>query len=244
MRTQEEKRRISVSCRASVRRRKRLGRVPGRANSLEKERERARKISEARKGMTFTEEHRKKLSLAKVGRKLSKATKAKMSTAHKRRLRLVAKDLKACQMCGSKQHSTMGHHKRCTTAQVKNDVIRKQKYGTKRPQLCKPRPDMVGERNWRWKGGGVYRHSSNHTWRRLRSLVLARDKKTCQQCGKTNQEVRIVVHHIDHSPQHDWLDNLITLCHPDNVRAESKKYKEAWEKKFKQYTKTFVYQIE
>jgi hypothetical protein len=98
-----------------------------------------------------------------------------------------------------------------------------------------------GKNNWHWKGTDYSK--DNADFRRLRPIALDRDKNTCQQCGKTSKEVRIVVHHIDHDPSHNWLDNYICLCHPDNVRAEYKKYKLAWEKKFRKYTLAISYTI-
>lgn len=96
-----------------------------------------------------------------------------------------------------------------------------------------------GKSNWRWKGTDYSK--DNADFRRLRSIVIVRDKKTCQQCGRTCNEVRIVVHHIDHDGLHNWLDNLIVLCHPDNVRAEHEKYKVLWEKKFSRRNKKLSY---
>jgi 5-methylcytosine-specific restriction endonuclease McrA len=98
-----------------------------------------------------------------------------------------------------------------------------------------------GKNNHKWKGTDYSKEDAE--FRRLRVIVRARDKETCQHCGRTSKQIRIVVHHIDHDHSHNWLDNLIALCHPDNVRAENKKNKAAWEKKFREYTKSIVYQI-
>lgn len=100
-------------------------------------------------------------------------------------------------------------------------------------------PWCTGRNHYRWKGTDYSKENAD--FRRLRPLVLERDKNICQQCGKTRKQVRLVVHHIDHDHQNSCLDNLIVLCHPDNVRAEALKYKEEWEKKFRKYTKKIIY---
>ena len=82
-----------------------------------------------------------------------------------------------------------------------------------------------------------------------RPFVKVRDGYRCQQCGRTLAEMKrtgtpyLVLHHINHNHEDFYLDNLITLCHPDNIRAEAKKYKDAWEKKFKRYTTSIVYEV-
>jgi len=53
-------------------------------------------------------------------------------------------------------------------------------------------------------------------WRRFRKMVLERDNYTCQNCGKTNKETILQIHHI--KPVKDYpnlfytLNNVITLC--------------------------------
>ncbi len=200
---------------------------------------RRRKIADARRGMKFSAEHRAKLSAAKLGRKHKRRTRQKMSAAHLKRFRRALKN--ACQMCTSHRHTTAQHRKLVQAGQRKQEAIRKQKTGNARPWMCRPHTWMVGAKNWRWKGGGGYRPSPN--FRRLRSIVLARDGYKCFQCGCDNKRL-LVAHHIDRNHRHTYLDNLITLCRGDNGRAEHEPWKTPWERKFSRYTKAIVYAIE
>ncbi len=239
MRTEDERARISKGCRASVERRRAAGKVPGRGSTPETEAERANKISEARMGMKFSDEHRAKLSAAHKGLKRSKATRKKMSLAHLQRFKRV--NPTACRMCSSSQHTTAEHHSLARAGQKKKEAIREQETGSARPWMTRRHTWMVGAKNWRWKGGGGYRPSPN--FRRLRSIVLARDGYKCFQCGCDNKRL-LVAHHIDRNHRHTYLDNLITLCRGDNGRAEHEPWKTRWQRKFSCYTKAIIYTIE
>ena len=92
-------------------------------------------------------------------------------------------------------------------------------------------PWCTGSRHWRWKGGRPQKYGSR--FRRARPKVLARDKRRCVMCG-AKQMLR--VHHIDHKAWHNQMSNLVTLCHPDNVRAESKRNYLGWQKWLTIYT--------
>lgn len=53
-------------------------------------------------------------------------------------------------------------------------------------------------------------------WKNLRDRILYRDGYKCRECGRTEPEVRLSVHHLHyHSNKHIWEytdDYLITLC--------------------------------
>lgn len=215
----------------------------GRASTPEKEAERARKISEARLGMVFSAEHKAKLSAAKSGRKLSLKTRRRMRKAHRERRLRAAKLHSACRMCTSLKHTTEQHHARCTASNRHNDEQRRKECGNARPWKCKPRLDMRGPRNPRWNGGTSKANDAGLVFRRLRSLVFARDNHCCVQCSATREEQRLVIHHIDHDRTHNYLDNFVVLCHPDNVRAECRLFRKAWEQKFSRYAKEANHEI-
>jgi len=46
-------------------------------------------------------------------------------------------------------------------------------------------------------------------WKEIRSAVLERDGSECTVCGGGED---LHIHHIDHDPTNDDLENLITLC--------------------------------
>jgi 5-methylcytosine-specific restriction endonuclease McrA len=204
-RTEETKRKLRRSCRASVRRRRKLGLVPGRASTPERETERARKISEARTGLKFTEEHRRKLSLAHIG----VIPKWKNPEERARKISLAQKGKPAS----------------------RKKLLAIRKAGRARRKLKRP-----------------HDYAADRLFLKLRVLVLARDGNKCFQCSSKRDwkrdTTRIIVHHIDHEHSHTWMDNLITLCHGCNRRAENQKNKEVWERKFRRYTEAFVYEFE
>ena len=45
-------------------------------------------------------------------------------------------------------------------------------------------------------------------WQRVRKQALKRDGFTCQQCG----ERAVMVHHIDHEPTNNAIENLMSMC--------------------------------
>ena len=59
----------------------------------------------------------------------------------------------------------------------------------------------------------------------LKESIRKRDKYKCQNCGMTEEEHLIVirkvlcVHHIDYNKKNCKENNLITLCHWCNLRA-------------------------
>ena len=70
---------------------------------------------------------------------------------------------------------------------------------------------------WGWKAG-----IEPPYWDQLREYVFARDKYTCQMCGKSKKENAVLIcHHVDQKEDggSDSARNLITLCqdcHPDD----------------------------
>ena len=45
-------------------------------------------------------------------------------------------------------------------------------------------------------------------WRKVRCKALKRDDFVCQTCGKR----AVMVHHLDHDPENNDLDNLRSMC--------------------------------
>lgn len=80
----------------------------------------------------------------------------------------------------------------------------------------------------------IHGHNDNHIrymagfTGQLRKQIKERDNFTCQKCGSTTKKLH--VHHIDHNPLHNDLNNLTTWCischmihhcgHEDKVYSE------------------------
>jgi len=84
-----------------------------------------------------------------------------------------------------------------------------------------------GEKHWRWRGGeekGFSKHNNSSSWKRIRLLILSRDKNTCRICGKLGYEVHHIIPY--RYSKSDEPKNLITVCRPCHVSLENKVRKE------------------
>lgn len=84
------------------------------------------------------------------------------------------------------------------------------------------------ENHWNWKGGraGEKERINSIEWKEIRKKVYARDKYTCQVCGKKNPRP-LQCHHIIpyRITQDNSIENLITLCCSCHVKEEHKYYR-------------------
>lgn len=173
-----------------------------------------------------------------------------------------------CRMCGTTKHKTKHHVSRLPmmqkgrkkskahrlslsiAAKTRDPETRKHSVESKKKMsLIRLRIEKRLREERRRKGLPHDKHSEEwyrerRVFWRLRPLVKARDDNKCVNCGATKDQQRIVVHHIDHNQMHNWLHNLVTLCHPCNIHAEADMFYYAWQKKFYRYTKSFPYEFE
>lgn len=81
------------------------------------------------------------------------------------------------------------------------------------------------ENNGFWQGGKSFEPYSLEWTKELKEFIRNRDNYTCQNCGMTEEEHLMImnrvlsVHHIDYNKKNCKQDNLITLCHWCNLRA-------------------------
>lgn len=75
-----------------------------------------------------------------------------------------------------------------------------------------------GEKHWNWKGGRPKRKPGVRKLK-LRFLTLARDKFTCQYCGKRPPEVSLEVDHRFPKSKGgvDDINNFVTACKDCNL---------------------------
>jgi 5-methylcytosine-specific restriction endonuclease McrA len=87
-----------------------------------------------------------------------------------------------------------------TNASVKNAADKRRKY-----------PEKIDRKAYGWT-------------LELRQKIRTRDNWTCQRCGKKQKEIKGVlnVHHIDEDPRNNFVDNLISLCHPCHCKVHNK----------------------
>lgn len=84
--------------------------------------------------------------------------------------------------------------------------------------------NQIGPSNSHFKDGTSYAE----WFKRMRPLIIERDV-CCRGCGEIPEPLhyvwrgkpatrsRLVVHHIDEDPRHNWPENLILLCSPCHV---------------------------
>jgi hypothetical protein len=95
-----------------------------------------------------------------------------------------------------------------------------------------------GSKNGNWNGGSSFEPYSLDWTKDLKETIRKRDNYICQNCGMTEEEHLIVigkvltVHHINYNKQNCKEDNLITLCHWCNLRANLNR--DYWENYYKQ----------
>lgn len=87
------------------------------------------------------------------------------------------------------------------------------------------RQQYIGNNNPAWIDGSSYKNYPVEFTESLKESIRKRDNYTCQNCNMTEEEHLIVegrcldVHHINYDKKNCNEDNLITLCHSCNVRA-------------------------
>ena len=99
--------------------------------------------------------------------------------------------------------------------------------------------EMNGEKHPNWKGGHIYwkegrfgRDKDGLSWKVQRQLCRERDNHTCQDCGKTKEELgrepdcdHVIPYRISGSHA---LENLILRCSRCHHRVEAQR-KELWQ---------------
>lgn len=88
-----------------------------------------------------------------------------------------------------------------------------------------------GENSPTWKGGKTTRNEYGANWLSRRREVRAREKYTCDRCGKTEDENKeeLSIHHIrnfksfDHYQKANSLENLVGLCRECHTFVHSNK---------------------
>jgi len=72
-----------------------------------------------------------------------------------------------------------------------------------------------------WMGGKSFEPYGTKFNKELKEQIRQRDNYTCQECGKTQEELKelLSVHHIDYNKQHNLPLNLISLCRKCHLKT-------------------------
>lgn len=94
----------------------------------------------------------------------------------------------------------------------------------------KIRLSKIGDKNPAWKdGASCYKYSLIFHRNKFKNIILCRDHYTCQNCGITKMLSfkvfgrNLSVHHINYNKKDCTPNNLISLCHGCNARANQKR---------------------
>jgi hypothetical protein len=90
-----------------------------------------------------------------------------------------------------------------------------------------------GSNNPSWLGG-ISKEPYSWTFnRKFKKQIRERDNFTCQECGKTEDELKysLTVHHIDYNKKNTTPENTISLCIGCHTKTNFNR--EYWQKRFK-----------
>ena len=92
----------------------------------------------------------------------------------------------------------------------------------------------VGENASNWKGGISFEPYAPEFNKKLKRQIRERDNHTCQECGKTKEELgkNPSIHHIDYNKKNNNHSNLICLC--DTCHGKTTYDRKDWTRYFKE----------
>ena len=94
-----------------------------------------------------------------------------------------------------------------------------------RKKISENHYNMLGENNPNWNGGISFEEYPQEFNKELKEYIRQRDNYICQGCWKTEEEEiktrsqNLSIHHIDYNKKNCQENNLITVCHSCNARA-------------------------
>ncbi len=88
-----------------------------------------------------------------------------------------------------------------------------------------------GELNPNWRGGISFEPYGLEFNKELKQKIRNRDNNVCINCGRIGDEITLDTHHIDYNKQHNYEQNLITLC--KNCHCKTNGCREYWTGYFK-----------
>jgi 5-methylcytosine-specific restriction endonuclease McrA len=94
---------------------------------------------------------------------------------------------------------------------------------------------MRGKDHYNWQGGISKNSYPNYWTETLRRSIRERDCRTCQICGKIQEDYDFDIHHIDYDKNNGDPRNLITLCRNCHLKTNGKdKNRNYWLNYFKE----------
>lgn len=205
--------------------RKRIKSLTGRKHSEETK----RKISEGNRGKIVSEETKRKISEGNRGKKRSLELKQKMSIQRKGRKRILSEK-------GRKKISELMKDNQYAKGHIHSDktkkIISKAHKGKKLSEEHKRKISTTlmilfqEEGNPNWKGGKKFTLAEYcDAWldKEYKQSIRDRDNNECQNpnCKGNCKKYFLNIHHIDYNKKNCIPDNLITLCHSCNSRANA-----------------------
>lgn len=148
------------------------------------------------------------MSKASIGKKKSEKHKQNMSKAFKNKKVSLKTRKKISNTLKGQSLEERGHKLNCSCS------------------FCKAkRKELINKNNHNWHGGISKLPYSFDFNKNLKEQVRKRDNYICQNCNITQKEHLLIyksklsVHHIDYDKINSKENNLITLCHKCNIKA-------------------------
>jgi hypothetical protein len=219
------------------------------------------KMSQKAKGRRFTEEHKRNIGKSSLGRKSFLGHKHSEITKEKIRLSRVGKippmlgrhlssETKKKISVAHKGKSTFSgkHHSEETKIKLSKakfmsylnhpeykEKLRLANLGKHHSEESRHKMSIAhsGDKSNLWRGGISYEPYSPEFNGFLKEGVRKRDDYVCQECNKTQEELKrkLYIHHIDYDKKNNRNLNLISLCLKCHARTNFNR--EHWKQYFK-----------
>ena len=199
-------------------------------------------ISEAKKGIKYTEDRNKKISKTRIEKGLSKGKNHPMFGKHQTE---EARQKISKSNIGKKawNKGLVGFNAGDTNPMYgkkgeKSPMFGKYgqgnpNFGSKRTEITRQKmkenhADQKGENNPNWNNGSSFEPYGLGFNKELKQSILERDNYTCQYPNCTEVHDRLHVHHIDFNKKNNSPENLITLGHSCHMKTNGKNNREHW----------------
>jgi len=95
-----------------------------------------------------------------------------------------------------------------------------------------------GENAPGWKGGISFEIYPKEWNNKLKQLIRERDNYICQECGISDKERILHIHHIDYNKNNNELINLITLCNVCHAKTNWNRSK--WQDYYEKFMRDII----
>jgi len=145
--------------------------------------------------------------------------------------KLIKYTAKRCRPCASRHQLKQYNHLRLVDKSGKNNPMFGKNRSGKNNSMFGKKQSKISKKKMSLAHGGTGRPYEHNEYNRniftneLKEFIRKRDGFKCQNCKKSQKQEfkklkrRLTIHHIDYNKQNCKKNNLITLCHECNIKA-------------------------